>query len=150
MLPLEETRSEVVQSDLYTIVDLCYFVGIVLPLVELFHLSEHTDAVSAEYRSISKNKWLNNLSNLQIVFPVVWTDLSTSENITVMSTSLPFSGNIFLLVKHWCLIMYPHSKTSLLHLETGYSVVDIDLPITLRIILVHVKTIFSTSGNKFS
>ena len=24
MLPLEETRSEVVQSDLYTIVDLCY------------------------------------------------------------------------------------------------------------------------------
>ena len=63
-----------------------------------------------------------------------------------MPTSLPFSGNIFLLVKHWCLIMYPQSKISLLHLVTGYSVVDTGLPITLRIILVHVKTVFSTTN----
>ena len=47
-----------------------------------------------------------------------------------MSTSLPFSGNIFLIVKHWWLIMYPQLKTSLLHLETGYSEVDTGHPIT--------------------
>ena len=31
------------------------FVGIVLQLVELFHISEHTDTLSAEYPSISSD-----------------------------------------------------------------------------------------------
>lgn len=55
MLPLEETRSEVVQNDLTLLLTCVMFVGIVLPLKELFHFSEHTDAVSAKCRSISSD-----------------------------------------------------------------------------------------------
>ena len=92
MQPLEETSSEVVQSDLSTIVALCYFCnncfhagGTIFPLV---------------------NRLMLSVPNI-VVFPV-----TRNKHLKM---SLPFSGNIFLLVKNLCLIMHPQSENSLLH-----------------------------------